>query len=411
MDPGILRVLASLPLESVSLPLDGYPFPFQMSVDFRLNAHKLVPVDVNFYPSGWNNLCAHHYPRAIQAFRHWIKDRRMKPKRILILAEHLDRNPNYVENLYVLRELLTATGAEVRVAILDERVPRTGVLWHGRSHTVEVEGIELGSSVMVTRSGFIPDWVVNENDFSLEPPSPLTSLSLPIDNPPQWGWYRRRKHWFFETYTRKIHELAHELSLDPWHFSLHSRRVFPVDFQSGEGIKELIEVVEELLNLLKSEYSERGIPLLPYVVIKDNQGTFGRGVIALRDLAKLKEQPRWVRQKMGVGKGARPIREVLVQEGIATSESWREKTAEFVGMTVGSEWVGGFFRTHREKGSEDPLNAPGMEFHPLCTEDTEAGEAERLRERVYGFMTRFVASVATWEIRHFLNAQSSHLGG
>lgn len=377
-------------------------FPFQMSVDFRLNRYKFAPVDVNLYPSGWNNLCPHAYPQIRNAFLSWFKKRNHFPSRAIILAEPFDRNPHYVENLATLSYLLKELGIEVRVAIFDERVPREGVVWRGLKGEVRVEGLLPEIHPPSTRSGFQAEWVLSENDFTSEPPSWFYSSEPLTDNPPSWGWHRRRKHWFFEIYNRHVPSLARIFQLDPWHFTILTRIVSPVDLAKGEGIEELSRTISEMLERIADEYRTRGFSDRPCVVIKDNQGTFGRGVIAMCDLEDLKTHFRRIRQKLSIGKGSRPIRELVVQEGISTDEKVSNYPAELVGMTLGSEWLGGFYRFHEEKNPLEPLNAPGMKFLPLCPEPSTSGIYDPIKERVYSAMTRFVAWVASQEIQEFL---------
>ena len=71
------------------------------------------------------------------------------------------------------------------------------------------------------------------------------------------------------------------------------------------------------------------------------------------------------RGKMTMGKGGQAIRNVMIQEGISTIDQHQGATAERVVYSVGSQIVGGFYRSHPERGPQDSLNAPGMQFTPL----------------------------------------------
>lgn len=398
----MIPLLSSLDFDPLFLSREGDRFPFQMSVDFRTNPYKFVPVDVNLFPSGWNNLCPHTYSHVKSALRNWFRRKNLTPSRVIILAEPLDRNPHYVENLVTISRILGNLGIEVRVAILDERVPREGVVWRGWKNEIKVEGLSPESYPPATRSGFQADWILSENDFTTEPPPWFHSVSFLTDNPPSWGWYRRRKHWFFELYHRYVPSLAEHLGLDPWHLTVQTRTVYGVDLSKGEGLEDLLKTTSELLEKIAEEYDTRGIMDRPYVVLKDNQGTFGRGVIAVYDIEDLKNHPRRFHKKLSLGKGSRPIRELIVQEGVPTGERVQGFPAELVGMTVGPEWIGGFYRFHEEKDPLQPLNAPGMKFLPLCPEGETSGICDPQREKVYSAMTRFVAWVTSQEIGEFL---------
>ncbi|MGH6691173.1 MAG: glutamate--cysteine ligase, partial [Gammaproteobacteria bacterium] len=54
------------------------------------------------------------------------------------------------------------------------------------------------------------------------------------------------------------------------------------------------------------------------------------------------------------------------QEGIYTFESVDDAVAEPVVYMIDHFVVGGFYRVHTERGKDENLNAPGMQFAPLA---------------------------------------------
>src|SRR5689334_2380625 len=78
------------------------PPPFYCSVDLRDSGHKIVPVDSNLYPAGFNNICPEDMRSAPPIVRaqidalasHW---KRETPRKILILPESHTQNKYYIE--------------------------------------------------------------------------------------------------------------------------------------------------------------------------------------------------------------------------------------------------------------------------------------------------------------------------
>src|SRR3954466_15137745 len=83
------------------------PPPFYCSIDLRDSGHKIVPVDSNLYPAGFNNICPEDLRACPALFRAQVEaicaQRSRSPaKQILILPESHTQNTYYIENLYYL---------------------------------------------------------------------------------------------------------------------------------------------------------------------------------------------------------------------------------------------------------------------------------------------------------------------
>src|SRR4051794_1957344 len=68
------------------------PPPFYCSIDLRDSGHKIVPVDSNLFPAGFNNICPEDLraaPPVLRAQIEAISNQRAKPTgtKILILPE------------------------------------------------------------------------------------------------------------------------------------------------------------------------------------------------------------------------------------------------------------------------------------------------------------------------------------
>ncbi|MFI4963497.1 MAG: glutamate--cysteine ligase, partial [Legionellales bacterium] len=93
-------------------------------------------------------------------------------------------------------------------------------------------------------------------------------------------------------------------------------------------------------------------------------------------------------------------------EGVYTYETMPDgAVAEPVVYMIGPFVVGGFYRVHQGRGSDENLNAPGMHFEPLafaqaCNMPNEELEVLDCPNRfyVYGVIARLAALAAAREI-------------
>src|SRR4051812_29735668 len=86
------------------------PPPFYCSIDLRDSGYKIVPVDSNLYPAGFNNICPEDLRAAPPVFRAQIEAISSQrgtgnAQKILILPESHTQNSYYIENLFYLNQL------------------------------------------------------------------------------------------------------------------------------------------------------------------------------------------------------------------------------------------------------------------------------------------------------------------
>ena len=124
--------------------------------------------------------------------------------------------------------------------------------------------------------------------------------------------------------------------------------------------------VDALLTKIRRKYKEYGINEKPFVVVKADNGSYGAGIMTVRDAKELADAGRRTRERMGVPEGSPPITEVIIQEGVPTYERVNDAVAEPVVYMIDRYVVGGFYRVHAERGIDENLNAPGASFVPLA---------------------------------------------
>ena len=120
--------------------------------------------------------------------------------------------------------------------------------------------------------------------------------------------------------------------------------------------------VETLLGKIRRKYKEYGIQEKPFVIVKADAGTYGMGIMTVRDPKDLDDLNRRTRNKMSVIKDGQEVSEVILQEGVPTYERVNDAVAEPVVYMIDRYVVGGFYRVHAERGIDENLNAPGREL-------------------------------------------------
>ena len=339
--------------------------PFYCSVDLRNAGFKLAPVDTNLYPGGFNNLSPDAVPLAVQAAVSAIEKYCPDARNLVLIPENHTRNMFYFQNVLRLKSILSQTGLVVRLGSLNPEVtePTTYTLPDGQTLTVEPlvrRGSRLGLA------DFDPCAILVNNDLSAGIPDILRGLDEQILLPPlHAGWAVRRKTRHFSAYRDVAADFARELDIDPWLLDPYFSGCAALDFQAREGEEQLADAVDTTLAKIRSKYAEYRIDATPFVIVKADAGTYGMGVMSVKDAAEVRNLNRRQRNKMAVVKEGLQVTEVIIQEGVPTIETVQQGTAEPVVYMMDRFVVGGFYRVHGERGIDENLNAPGAHFVPL----------------------------------------------
>ena len=400
--------------------------PFYCSVDLRDSGHKIVPVDSNLFPAGFNNLCPEDRRTAPSIFRAQIeaissqKSERVASK-ILIIPESHTHNGFYIENLFYLNQILENAGYETRIGWY-------GALPEGMNSHISLRSItnkELSAypidihEGILSSNGFVPDLILLNNDFSSGYPDLLDSVEQPIVPSHTLGWHTRKKSDHFKYYNQLAQEFSQIIGIDPWMIQIETEEVTPVSFNDNIGIDRVKDSVERVLLKTKQRYLQKNIKREPFVFVKNNSGTYGMGIMVAHSSDELDQINRRVRNKMSVGKNRLPIESVVIQEGIPTATIIDRLAAEPVIYLVGSQLIGGFLRSNTEKGVEENLNSQGMVFKKLCMSDLRASQLEAtleesdqeepILELVYGSVARLSALATGLELANQILPEKASL--
>ncbi|HMS78139.1 MAG TPA: glutamate--cysteine ligase [Burkholderiaceae bacterium] len=379
--------------------------PFYCSVDLRNAAFKLAPVDTNLYPGGFNNLSSEAMPLAVQAATVAIEKYCPDAKNLLLIPENHTRNSYYLQNVVRIAAMLRQTGLTVRLGSLNPEVtaPTRLELPDGQSLVVEPLVRAHGR---VGLDGFDPCAILLNNDLSAGIPEVLKDLQGQILLPPlHAGWAVRRKSNHFDAYNDVAKRFAKLIDVDPWLVNPYFSTCGKIDFQAREGEDCLADNVDATLKLIRAKYREYRIDATPFVIVKADAGTYGMGIMSVKDATEVQNLNRRQRNKMAVVKEGLEVSEVIIQEGVPTIETVEDGVAEPVVYMVDKYVVGGFYRVHAERGRDENLNAPGSRFVPLpfassCNLPDAGGTPECAPNRfyAYGVVARLALLAASLEL-------------
>ncbi|MCC7486662.1 MAG: glutamate--cysteine ligase [Burkholderiales bacterium] len=339
--------------------------PFYCSVDLRNSGFKLAPVDTNLFPGGFNNLNPDFHPLCVQAAMAAIEKICPDARRMVLVPENHTRNQFYLQNVVVLHNMLRNAGMEVRIGSLlrDITAPTEVALASGAK--LVLEPIERRGNRIVV-GGFDPGVILLNNDLSSGTPEILAGLAQRVLPPLHAGWTVRRKSHHFQAYKEVAEEFAGLLGIDPWLINPFFEKCGRINFRERKGEECLEGYVTEILDDIRAKYREYDIKEDPFVIVKADAGTYGMGIMTVKDPSEVKDLNRNQRKKMAVVKEGLQVHEVMVQEGVYSFETVDDAVAEPVVYMIDHFVVGGFYRVHTARGKDQNLNAPGMQFKPLA---------------------------------------------
>ncbi|MEM7008946.1 MAG: glutamate--cysteine ligase [Thermodesulfobacteriota bacterium] len=380
--------------------------PLYTSVDLRISDHKVVPVDTNVFPAGFNNLSPIFQERASNLFKNYFQREFPSTKTVLIVPEMHTRNSFYWQNILVLKSILHRVGYIVNVGIITEDDVPQEMEFEAASGT-KIKAYKANKeNHRVTIPGFDPDLLLINNDFSEKCPKTLRDIAQPVEPPVEIGWHTRKKSIHFEFYNKLALEVAEILGIDPWVISIDTIDDDGVDFDNPEDREKVAQAADQMIARLKEDYLKRGISEDPYLFIKSNSGTYGMAVLSVSSGDEVRSFNSDKRKRMRVSKGGNPVRDVVIQEGIPTSFTYEDNiSAEPVFYLVDTQVAGGFLRLNKSRNNLENLNSRGMEFVHFdpCDEAAHTDDVEILCSPALDLVSRIATIAAGYEIEKILD--------
>jgi glutamate--cysteine ligase len=400
------RFLDSLPVIEhwLRAQWQEHAVPFYASVDLRNSGFKLAPVDTNLFPGGFNNLNPEFLPLCVHAMQSMVEKACPEARGVLLIPENHTRNQFYLQNVARIVAILKQAGMRVRIGSLlpEIKQPTPVALSDGTSLLLEPlvrQGNRLGVE------GFDPCVILLNNDLSAGAPDILKNLEQEVYPPLAAGWYVRRKSRHFAAYDSVAGEFAQLIGIDPWLINPYFATCSQINFHDRVGEESLASQVDAVLQRIRAKYAEYGVKHDPFVIVKADAGTYGMGIMTVKDASEVVGLNRKQRNKMAVVKEGLEVSDVLVQEGVYTFEHIQDAVAEPVVYMIDHYVVGGFYRVHTGRGVDENLNAPGMHFEPLAFESCctlpnpdRAPDDTPNRFYAYGVIARLALLAASLEL-------------
>ena len=361
-------------------------FPFYSSFDLRDSGEKIVPVDANIFPAGFNNMCEVDRESIPPVLDQYINQHYGKIKKVILLTEEHEKNIYYWDNVSTLKTIMEQSNLEVVVCVPGKNIQEEKQVENSLGQKIQLH--LLSSSLKGV------DLIISNNDFSLDYDIPET---IPLNPSPLMGWKYRRKDQFFKEYNLLATEFARLIGIDPWHLTIKTELFEPFDPEDPSTLKNLKNRLEFFLQDLRVHYKDQE----PFAFLKNNSGTYGLGITWVQSPDEVDHWNYKTRKKMKASKGGRKVNKLILQEGIATAlSSDAQACSEPVIYTLGAELVGGFLRTHSKKGVRENLNSPGAVYQKFCMSDLIVQVEGKDEENVYGWVSRLALLSLAYEIKN-----------
>jgi glutamate--cysteine ligase len=362
--------------------------PFYTSVDVRNAGFKLAPVDTNLFPRGWNHLTREMLPLAVQAAQAAIEKICPEARNLLVIPENHSRNTFYLTNVAQLVRIFQMAGLNVRVGSIDPAIKSPKKIELPDGETVCLEPVVRGKRRLGLKN-FDPCTILLNNNLAAGTPGILEELHEQYLLPPlHAGASLRRKSSHFHSYEELSKRFGKLLGIDPW-------LINPI-YAKAEGEAALATQIDAVLAKVRRKYKEYGINEKPFVIVKPDDGA-NTGIMTVRDARDTEEL-------LARMKGSQA--ELLVQEGVLTQERVHDGFAEPVVYMMDRYVVGGFYRVHAERGSDESLASPGASFVPLAFSESahlpqpgaKPGASAPNRFYMYGVIGRLAMVAASYEM-------------
>ena len=390
--------------------------PFYTSVDVRNAGFKLAPVDTNLFPRCWNNLSEDMLPLAVQAAQAAIEKICPEARNLLVVPRSGSVSTAYLANVAQLVHIFQTAGLNVRVGSIDPalKAPRKVELPGGGQLCLEPA---VRSRRRLGLKHFDPCAILLNNDLEAGPPGILEDLYEQYLLPPlHAGGSQRRKSSHMRSYEEVAKRLAKLLGIDPWLVTPISAPAGEATLATAAGREALATHVDAVLGKVRRKYKEYGIGEKPFVVVKPDDGSHAWAVLSLHDareieslapLAAAARKPDARGRGRGTGAAVgEPSPPLLVQEGVLTRERVQDAFAEPVVYMMDRYVVGGFYRVHAGRGSDESLALPGASYVPLAFSDSahmpqpgaKPGASAPNRFYMYGVVARLAMVAASYEL-------------
>ena len=402
------RVLDSMPAIERWFRLEWMEHtpPFYSSVDLRNAGFKLAPVDTNLYPAGWHNLRPEMLPLAVQAAMAAIEKICPEARNLLLIPENHSSNTFYLSSVAQLRRIFHMAGLNVRIGSIDPTIKKTTTMILPDGQSVTLEPVLRGKRRLGVKD-FDPCTILLNTDLRAGVPGILEDLHEQYLLPPlHAGWTTRRRSKHFKCYEEVAKRMGKLLGVDPWLINPMFEKCAGVQLAQGFDTECMHTRIDALLAKIRRKYKEYGIKEKPFVVVKADNGPHDFGILTVHDVKELPALSEKMQRQTRNLSAAEQTHDILIQEGVLTQERMNDAVAEPVVYMMDRYVVGGFYRIHAHRGTDENLNTPGASYVPLAFEQSthlpqpgiKPGASAPNRFYMYGVVARLAMLAASYEL-------------
>ena len=326
--------------------------PFYTSTDIRVSENKVVAVDTNIFPAGFNNLSNYFLKKSAKNIKMYIEKLNLPVERILIIPELHTRNPFYWDNIIAIKKMFEIAGILSDVGLIVDDGTNFMIEFDSTSD-LKVKATTVDkSSNKVFVNDFMPDLILINNDFSTHFPNILKDIDQPVIPPVEVGWHSRRKNIHFDFYNSLVDEFCKIFNMDSNIFQLKTELIKNINVEEDDDRLKVANLINELKSKIGSEQN---------IFIKSNSGTYGMSVMQVNEGSQFVNLNRSGKKKMKVSKGGKLLSDLIVQEGVDSIFGKKEPVYYLIDCKIS----GAFYRVNDNKSSRDNLNTRGMYFEPI----------------------------------------------
>lgn len=326
--------------------------PFYTSTDIRVSENKVVAVDTNIFPAGFNNLSNYFLKKSAKNIKMYIEKLNLPVERILIIPELHTRNPFYWDNIIAIKKMFEIAGILSDVGLIVDDGTNFMIEFDSSSDLKVKAATVDKSNNKVFVNDFMPDLILINNDFSTHFPNILKDIDQPVIPPVEVGWHSRRKNIHFDFYNSLLDEFCKIFNMDSNIFQLKTELIKNINVEEYDDRLKVANLINDLKSRIGSEQN---------IFIKSNSGTYGMSVMQVNEGSQFVNLNRNGKKKMKVSKGGKLLSDLIVQEGVDSIFGKKEP----VYYLIDCEVSGAFYRVNDNKSSRDNLNTRGMYFEPI----------------------------------------------
>ncbi len=349
---------------------DEITLPMYASVDIRNSGWKVSVVDANYFPSGFNNLLEKHTPELSKLFKEKLQSKYPEASFVHILPESHTRNPNYIENILRIKDIVEKAGYKVTIG--SPELNQYGLL-EGISEDLSLDAVLINKENMIEVDGKTPDVILLNNDLTN---GVIPGLSGVVEPPVEMGWQNRKKSNHYMHLEKLVNEVSEILQIDPWILMPLWKVCEEKCLEFENCTEKLAKDIDELIDKIAKKYEQYGIKSEPAVFVKNDRGTYGLGIIHVKKGDEIKNLSKRKIKRLTYGKGGTSAENFLIQEGVPTALKHESSVLEPVGYTIGGKKLFWFFRANNQKTILDNLNTPSSIFLQLEDVDLEFKNSE-----------------------------------